>query len=122
MDFKLIGYDLDKLQLKRAEINLKHYKIKNYKLINKDARNINEKVYAIVTDLPYGKGSKVRNRNILYREFLENSSKITNNMVIIFPDFVNHKKIISKTKWKVKKEFSEYIHKSLTRKIVVLFF
>ena len=109
------------IQLKRAKINLDHYKIKNYKLINEDARFINEKVDAIVTDLPYGKGSKVKNRDILYKEFLEKSSKLTKNMVIIFPNFINHKKIISKTKWKIKNEFTEYIHKSLTRKIILLF-
>ena len=121
MNFNIIGYDLDKTQLERAKINLDHYKIKNYKLINEDARNIHEKVDAIVTDLPYGKGSKVNNPKKLYKEFLENASKVTNNMIIIFPDFVNHKKIISKTKWKVKNEFTEYIHKSLSRKIVLLF-
>ena len=96
MKFNIIGYDLDKTQLKRAKINLDHYKIKNYKLINDVDK--------------------------LYKEFLEKSSKVTKNMVIIFPNFINYKKMISKTKWKKKNEFAEYIHKSLSRKIVLLFF
>ncbi len=121
MKFKIIGYDIDNKQLERAKINLQHYKIKNYKLYNKDARFINEKIDTIVTDLPYGKGSRVYKKNKLYIEFLKNASKITNNMVVIFPDFVNYKKMILKTKWKIKNIFSEYIHKSLTRKIVLLF-
>ncbi len=119
MGFKVIGYDIDESQIKRAEINFKHYKVKNYKLKKQDSTNINKKVKAIVTDLPYGKGSKLLNKN-LYVSFLNSSQNITKNMIIIFPDFINYKKLIKKTKWKIEKEFKVYIHKSLTRIILKL--
>ena len=40
--------------------------------------------------------------------------------VIIFPSYVDYKKIINNSKLKLRKEFSSYVHGNLTRKIVVL--
>ena len=119
MGFKLIGYDFDKDQLSRAKKNLKHYKIKA-KLELNDSSKLNKKVDAIVTDLPYGKGSKGDNLEKLYLKFLLSAKEVTNKMIVIFPHFINHKKIISRTQWKIKREFKDYVHKSLTRIIIKL--
>ena len=40
--------------------------------------------------------------------------------VLIFPDMVDHRRLIAKTYFAIENEFSVYVHKSLTRNIVVL--
>ena len=67
------------------------------------------------------KKNKKQNKRLLedfYKKFLDNALKITKKMVVIFPNFVNYKKLMKK--WKIKKSFDYYIHKSLTKKIVIL--
>ncbi|MEM3374204.1 MAG: DNA methyltransferase [Candidatus Woesearchaeota archaeon] len=137
--FNVMGIDIIKKQLDYAKINLDFYKIKNYKLLNLDERKITLNLlfdnklfstkmdFAIVSDLPYGKGSYGKDLENLYEQFLINSKDIMKtsfkkgiNMVLIFPHFINYKKIIRKLNLKIKREFSYYVHKSLTRKIVVL--
>lgn len=143
INLKPIGYDLYNIMLKKAKINLDYYKIKNYKLINKDALQIKKKYDYIVTDLPYGlntsiwikkgnknkkislkqtnKKEKIKNLEDFYLKFLKNLKKMMKKKaVIIFPHYVNYKKLIKKANLKVEKEFSQFIHRSLTRKIVVL--
>lgn len=140
---KPIGYDLYKKMLKKAETNLKYYKIKNYKLINQDALNIKTKHNYIITDPPYGLNSAIwikkgkhnqkiplknndrkkslENLEKFYLKFLKNLKKILKvKAVVIFPNYVNYKKLTKQANLKIEKEFSQFIHKSLTRKIVVL--
>jgi len=143
INLKSIGYDLYKIMLKKAKINLDFYKIKNYKLINQDALKIKKRYDYIVTDLPYGlntsiwirKGSKnkkialkqtnerqkIKNLEDFYLKFLRNLKRIIRKRaVVIFPHYVDYRKLIKKAGLKVEKEFSQFIHRSLTRKIVVL--
>lgn len=121
MNLKPIGYDIDEVMLRRAIINLTHYNIKNFKLKLTDATKIKKKFNYIVTDLPYGKNTAVKDLNKLYLNFLKNLKKILiKKAVIVFPDFINYKPLIKKSKLKLEKEFSYYIHKSLSKKIVVL--
>ncbi|HIH31681.1 TPA: methyltransferase [Candidatus Woesearchaeota archaeon] len=122
MKIKFKAYDIDQVQLNRAKINLKYLKInsRSYKLELKDATNI-KNLKNIVTDLPYGKSSKKTDEIIdLYNKFIHN---ISGRSVIVFPDFVNYKKILKENlnkKLEIKKIISHYVHKSLTRKIVVI--
>ncbi len=121
MNLRPIGYDTDKIMLKRAEINLKHYKIKDYKLKQQDATKIKTKFNYIVTDLPYSKNTKKQDLTKLYLNFLKTLKKILKKKAVIgFPDFINHKSLIEKSKLKIEKEFTYYLHKSLTKKIIVL--
>jgi tRNA (guanine10-N2)-dimethyltransferase len=120
LGLKIKGYDLDRIMLNRAKINLEYYKINNYILKIGDATKIKEKAEAIVTDLPYGRNSKIKDVEKTYLYFLKNSEKITKKMVVVFPSFVDYKKLVEKTKWKIKKEFDHYLHKSLSKKILVL--
>jgi tRNA (guanine10-N2)-dimethyltransferase len=120
MGFNVTGYDIDEKQIKRANINLKSYEIKDFLLEVKNALSLNKKYDCIVTDLPYGKNSKVDNLKETYFSFLKKSEKTTKNMVIIFPDFSNPEKIIKKTNWKIKTNISQYIHKSMTKEIFSL--
>jgi len=139
----VIGYDLYNIMLKKAKINLDYYKIKKYRLINKDALRINKRYDYIVTDPPYGlntsvwisenninkkiplkqinKKEKKRNLERFYNQLLSNLRRIAKKkVVIIFPHYVNYKGLIKKNNFIIEKEFSQFIHRSLTRKIVVL--
>lgn len=116
---KAIGYDINEYMIKRAKNNLKHYKVDAF-LEKKDALSLNTDFEAIVTDVPYGKNSKVSDMNNLMTKFLEVSSKHTNKMIIAFPDFAKAEKQIKKSSWKIKNKFNVYLHKSLSKEIFVL--
>lgn len=112
---KLIGSDTSKEMLKKCKLNLKSFKLKA-KLIQEDATKIKITVDAIATDLPYGKASPIKSKN-LYINFLDNAYKILKPkqyLVIITPNT----KI--KSKFKTIKTIDCYVHKSLTRKIIIL--
>ena len=121
MDLKPIGYDIDEVMLRRAIINLTHYKIKNFDLKLKDATKIKEKHDYIVTDLPYGKNTASKDLNKLYSSFLKNLKLILKKKAVIsFPDFIDYKKLIKSAKLKIEKEFDYYLHKSLSKKIILI--
>ena len=112
---KLIGSDISKEMLKKCRLNLKIFKLKA-KLIQEDATKIKISVDAIATDPPYGKASPIKNKN-LYTDFLNNAYKILKPkqyLVIITPN------IKVKSKFKIIKTIDYYVHKSLTRKIIIL--
>src|SRR3989344_1860288 len=116
-----VGFDIDPIMLKRAKKNLKYFKI-DIKLKLQDATTFRSKTQAIVTDLPYAKNTKVTAPiEELYAKFLRNLKK--NNIeraVIGFPDTVNYKQIIRDAGFKIKNEFTYYLHRSLSKKIIVL--
>jgi tRNA (guanine10-N2)-dimethyltransferase len=120
MGFKTIGIDIEESQIENAIKNLEFYKIKNCSVKQGDARKIKIKADAIVSDFPYGKSSKAGNLDELYLDFLKNALSISYRCVVIFPDFVDHKKIIKKSGWQEINHFEIYVHKSLTRIIVKL--
>jgi len=118
MNIKSYGYDIDDAQLRRAKINMKG--LKSFQLEKKDATKI-KNIKNVVTDLPYGKSSKKTSQiNNLYSNFIKN---ITGRAVVVFPDFSDYKKILKSNlnkKLQVKKIINHYVHKSLTRKIVLI--
>ncbi|MBD3248918.1 methyltransferase domain-containing protein [Candidatus Woesearchaeota archaeon] len=121
INLKPTGYDIDKIMLKRAEINLKHFKIKDCTLKLKDATKIKTKFNYIATDLPYSKNTRAKDLNILYKEFLKTLKQILKKKAVIgFPDFIDYKKLIKQAKLKAEEEFTYYLHKSLTKKIVII--
>ena len=140
---KPIGSDLYKYMIARAKINLDYSKIKGYKLIVQDALKINQKYDYIITDVPYGlntsiwikKGGKnqkislkqnnqkerIKNLEEFYLSFLKNLKKILGRKaVVIFPNYVDYRELVKKANLRIEKEFSQFIHRSLTRKILVL--
>ncbi len=122
---KCVGYDINNIELKKCEINLKHYKIKkqNYQLINKDALTIKKQYKYIVTDLPYGRNSKINKKlKTLYSQFLKLCKRTIKPKILVIgvPSFINFREIIKQNKYKIKHNFKIYIHKSLTKEIYVL--
>ncbi len=120
MGLKPVGYDIDKEILNKCRKNLDFYKIKNHKLFNKDALEIRNKIDYLVTDLPYGQSAKIKEKN-LYPAFLKVLKRnLKKKAVVVFPNKANCKKLIKQTRLHIKEEFSYYVHKSLTKEIVVL--
>ena len=145
MGIKVFGYDISKNMAKGCKENLKHFNIKNFKIINKNALYINKKFDYVVTDLPYGLNSNVylqcnknsiqnksnkinlkinrknqiKNIEKFYLKFLKNlRRKLKKKAVIIFPSYVNYKKLLKFAKFEIEKDFEIYMHRGLTRKIV----
>ncbi len=115
---EMIGYDLDKIMLRRCQKNLDFFKLKA-QLELKDALTIDAMYEAIVTDIPYGRNSKTSEITSLLSDFLVIAYKRTNKMVLVVPDMIDEN-IIKNSRWNIKQEFSHYLHKSLTRKIYLL--
>lgn len=116
----VIGHDIDAGLLKRAENNLRHFKI-NYKLQKADATKLNKKINYLVADFPYAISTKGKDLEGLYSDFLINLKKILGKRAVLcFPDFIDHEKLIKKSKLKLKQEFNYYLHKSLSRTVCVI--
>jgi tRNA (guanine10-N2)-dimethyltransferase len=122
MRFNTVGYDISDKMLKMAEKNLEYFKIKRFHLENRDSTNLNALIDYVVTDLPYGKGSIVTKEiDKLYLDFLHTLEKVLRyKAVLIFPSFIDHHEILSKVDLVLEHEFNVYVHKSLSRNIVVL--
>ncbi len=144
MGIKTIGYDINKIMINGCSENLRYYHIKKYKIKRKDASDITAKFDYAVTDLPYGLNSNamamyekdwkkhrinkkietkdfIKNLEKFYLSFLKNlRKKLEKNRkaVIVLPSYVNYKKLLKMSKFKLEMEFSIYVHRSLTRKIV----
>lgn len=143
MGIKSVGYDINKIMTKGCRKNLKYFKINNCKIKAKNALDISDKFDCLVTDLPYGLNSNVIseyhkdnwklgriNKKIqkegfaeyleeFYLQFLKNlRKKIRKKAVIIFPNYADYRSLLKKSGFRIEKEFSNYVHSSLTRKIV----
>jgi len=125
MGFDTIGYDLDQIMLVKAKINIEHYRIKNFKLELKDATKMSGKLdknMTIVTDMPYGRASKLHSKELhkLYSDFigvLYNLIEEGRRCIVIIPDSVDSSFIRN---FKIKEKFQFYLHKSLSKQILVL--
>lgn len=142
INIEVVGYDINKIMTSGCKRNLDYFKIKG-KLKTKNALDIDDKFDCLVTDLPYGLNSnavseyhkgnwklgrinkKVQKEGFtkdlegFYLQFLKNlRKKIKKKAVIVFPSYVNYRSLLKKARFKMEKEFSNYVHGSLTRKIV----
>ena len=143
MNIKTIGYDINRIMIEGCKKNLEYFKISNCRLKTRNAIDINDKFDCLVTDLPYGLNSNVVseyhkgnwklgriNKKIqkegftkdleeFYLQFLKNlRKKLRKKAVIIFPNYADYRSLLKKSGFRIEKEFSNYVHGSLTRKIV----
>lgn len=120
MGLKPIGRDIDKIMLSRAKINLESFGITDFELKLKDVRHLEKYTY-LVTDLPYGLASKITDKQNFYLDFLQIlSKKLNKRAVVVFPGFFDYKKVICKLPLKIISEFNWFVHKNMTRNIVIL--
>ena len=121
MGLEVTGIDLKEKMVEYSKGNLKHYGFKG-NLINSDFGEItNQSFSSIVCDPPYGIASTTGGENI--KDLMERSldvfqRKLNRGQRLVIavsnPDIIKHPnlKLLNKFEW--------YIHKSLTRNIIVL--
>jgi len=116
MDLKVVGTDVDVDMVRAAKKNFDKYNVEGEFRVA-DARKEKVKCAAIVTDPPYGRRASLKKVDIeeLYKSFLDNVYQFVDKVVIMAP---NDLKIVSK--YKQTFETSEYVHATLTRRIIVL--
>ncbi len=119
LDYKVIGSDCSAEMVRLCKRNFDHFKIKGV-CSQGDATKVKITADAIVTDPPYGMCSSLHksDRNSLYKLFISNAYRQLKSgarLVIMFPN-----KVREVGKFKVIAEIDHYMHKSLTRHIIVL--
>ncbi|MEM3585048.1 MAG: THUMP domain-containing protein [Candidatus Woesearchaeota archaeon] len=118
---KAEGSDIDEDMLKLCAQNLKHLGIRA-KIFRLDATQISKPLEYVVSDLPYGKSSKLsEEKEKLYAKFikvLELRLKGTAVLCINKKDYSMFRERLKRIK--IEAVFDHYIHKSLTKRIMVL--
>lgn len=113
------GTDIDNEMAERARKNLKFFGVKKFKVGKGDALMMKKYPY-VVTDLPYGKNTKSVSPEF-YDSFLGVlRKKLGKKAVVGFPDFVDAERLVKKHRLTMEYKFSYYLHKSLSKKIVVI--
>jgi tRNA (guanine10-N2)-dimethyltransferase len=112
MGLEIMGSDIDPEMIRKCSLNLSHYGLKA-ELSVRDGTLPHDEKY-IVTDLPYGRNTYLEEG--LYGKFLESISNVK-KAVVMFPNKVPRKLM---KKLIIEQDFSVYIHKSLTKRIVVV--
>ncbi|NTV24175.1 MAG: N-6 DNA methylase [Nanoarchaeota archaeon] len=117
MGLSVTGRDIENAQIERAKKNMEFYGLDISGIKAGNALTMSEESDAIVTDMPYGKGSKAKDILRLYPEFLEAAKSMTGKLVIMMPDFLEPDKIVKGSGWCIIGCYKYYVHKSLTRVI-----
>lgn len=121
---KVYGVDIKPEMVEGAEMNLRHYGIRDYVLKLGDATRLEElfdkKFEAIATDPPYGTSATLagRRREELYREVLESINAVLEQggrLSIAFPTSFDGEKEAEKVGFRLVGKYYQKVHKSLER-------
>jgi len=114
------GYDIDAIMIKRAKKNLAHFGL-DVSVVQADATTIDEQWQYVATDVPYGKSTKKQDMVTLYTNFLKNLNKnLVNRAVVMFPHWADVDDLVNEAGLKIVDKFSWYVHRHLSRTLVVL--
>lgn len=125
LDRKVVGNDWSLQMATGAKLNLKYFGIRDYSISNEDflKMEIKEPISAIATDFPYGKNSRVSQKNLeqLYGESFRKFYQILpqgRRAVVV----VSERKLLDLAKgyFDTEKVFEFRVHRSLTRYFAVL--
>lgn len=115
---KCEGCDLSDIMIAKAAQNLSYFGINKCSLEKRDALTISACDY-VVSDLPYGRNTRIT--KFLYRDFLlVLGNTLEKKAVLGFPSSVDIENLIKGTGLKIEQSFTYYIHKSLSKRIVVI--
>jgi tRNA (guanine10-N2)-dimethyltransferase len=113
------GTDISPEMINKSKLNLRDApNFERAELQCKDALLATERVECVVTDLPYGKSSKIQGSvSSMLNRFLIHYANLTSKIAVCFPRGTDFS---IPENWNKKYEFSIYIHKSLSRNILIL--
>ncbi|WP_297436292.1 TIGR01177 family methyltransferase [Thermococcus sp.] len=130
LGLKVYGVDIRPEMIEGAEMNLRHYGIKDYELKLGDATKLEElfqgkKFEAMATDPPYGTSATLagRERDELYRKVLEsiyNVLKPGGRLAIAFPASFDGEVEAVEVGFRLAGKYYQRVHKSLDRYFYVL--
>jgi len=124
MGLHAVGSDIDAKLLDGARKNLRALGLHDFTLHERDVLTLDQlriKTATIVTDFPYGRHSHAPKDLVgFYLQALIEFAKLTRKAIVMMPNNIDANAIIAKTPWNIKRSFSWYTHKSLTRMIYVL--
>jgi tRNA (guanine10-N2)-dimethyltransferase len=121
-----VGVDADPRMLRGARTNLKHYGAAPLGLIVGDATSMPiHRADSITTDPPYGREASTRGRKleVLLREFLPSAYDALSTggfVCICCPSHVQLSRIARRAGFRLVESHLLYVHRSLTRRILVL--
>ena len=123
MGLRARGSDVDKEMVERTRKNCDDLNLECEVQV-KDALHLYSPEKYVATELPFGRntGKKTtKELEELYAGFLERLQEFLRvRAVVAYPHNVNFDKLVKKTGLRIIANYSEYIHRSLTKKIVVL--
>ncbi len=122
---KVLGNDWSLQMSTGAKLNLKYFGVRDYRISNEDflKMEISEPVGAIVTDFPYGKNSRLSEKNLesLYgQSFSKFHQILPAGKVAVVVVSERGKLDLAKEYFEVVKVFEFRVHRSLTRYFAVL--
>ena len=121
MNLNVVGIDLKRKMIEYSRGNLEHYGLKG-KVIEADFKKLKDmKFKSVVCDPPYGIASTTGGEKIsnLIERFIRTiESKMVKGQRLVIA--LNDAKLLKKDKLKIIYHFKWYIHKSLTRNILVI--
>jgi tRNA (guanine10-N2)-dimethyltransferase len=123
---RAIGADADPRMVRGARVNLTHYGAEPFGLIVEDATRMSVRsVQSIVTDPPYGREASTRGRQVdsLLQEFLPSAHRVLSKgglLCMCCPSDVRISPIVRAAGFKMVESHMVYVHRSLTRRILVL--
>jgi len=124
LGLRVYGVDIKPEMVEGAEMNLRHYGVKNYELKLGDATKLEElfdkKFEAVATDPPYGTAATLagRRRDELYRAVLRSIYNVLEpggRLAIAFPTSFDGKGEAEKLGFKTLGRYYQRVHKSLER-------
>ncbi|MBU7030320.1 MAG: methyltransferase domain-containing protein [Theionarchaea archaeon] len=119
MGLKVKGLDISEKMVEGTQKNLTHFHIADYEIYKGDAAEIEAyfpEVESVVTDIPYGKASRVFPSKHAYSSAFQSIRDITKNACIVCPELYDFEEV----GFTVKEQFTLRVHKSLNRYIHVL--
>ncbi|MCX6709526.1 MAG: methyltransferase domain-containing protein, partial [Candidatus Woesearchaeota archaeon] len=124
LGYKTEGFDIDSEMIEKAKENILHFRVKNCKLAVMDASSINRKMNYIACDLPYGLRSMIsEKKESLYPKFFSVLKRFLGKRAVIGIQKSRETEKILKAlprNLKIAGRFSQYIHRSLTKEIIVI--
>jgi tRNA (guanine10-N2)-dimethyltransferase len=117
---EMTGVDIDPEQVKRSEEKLAFYHV-TATLTVSDATQCDSlgRFDAIVTDLPYGKNSRLDDGMATFARFFEAAAAVTEKLVVSCNESAHIESLLG-SRWEPVASFLWYIHRGLSKRILLL--